>query len=364
MTKTEISMKGGGYYSAHTEGAKLTINRAGDMLFQHFNARQVKQCDRPFSIIDYGAADGGTSLEMITRLVNAVRGALPEREMTVTYTDLPHNDFSALFQMLNAEDDDTSNYFQSNRKVYVNCTGTTFYQQVVPDNTVDIAFSATAMHWLSGQPGIISDHVHAVSAKGEQWQNFCDYALNDWNTILLHRARELVAGGLLVMANFCIDEQSRYLGNTGGVNMFDTFWSLWLDMADQGVITHSEAQKTTFPQFYKTIEQFCAPFLSTGSEVSKAGLKLKTAFTGIVKCPYRAQFEIEGNADSFAENYVPTLRSWSERVFFNGLDASRPVDERHRIVNQFYENYKNLVRADPSEHAMDYVHTYMVVQKH
>ncbi len=363
MTESSISMKGGGYYSKNTQGAKHVIDRAGVHILDNLSEMDVLDSDRPFSIVDYGAADGGTSLDLITQVVERVRGRSPTRPITVTYTDLPHNDFSSLFQMLHAPNDSQPTYLQRFDDVYAVGAGTTFYQQIVPDKSVDIGFSATAMHWLSRLPGPIDDHVHAVGASGGQWQTFCDQALDDWQTILVNRARELVSGGLLVMANFCIDEQGRYLGNTGGANMFDTFNELWKELADDGVITNSEYQATAFPQFYKTIEQFSAPFEDTEGPVVKAGLRLEAAYTGVTPCPYRAEFDQTGDPIAFADAYVPTLRSWSEIVFMGGLDASRPVAERRAIVDQFYTNYNARVRAQPQQHAMDYVHTYIVAVK-
>ena len=356
-------MKGGGYYSKNTQGAKHVIDRAGVHVIDGLADMQIPDVDRPFSIVDYGAADGGTSLELITRIVDEIRNRSKDREISVTYTDLPHNDFSALFRLMYDPDMTESGYIQRHDNVFIACSGTSFYRQVVPRNTVDIGFSATAMHWLSGLPGRIDDHVHAVGAGGDQWQAFCDHALRDWEDILLNRARELVPGGLLVMANFCIDEQGRYLGNTGGANMFDTFNQLWREMADDGTITYEEYQATAFPQFYKTIEQFRAPFDDADGVVSAEGLKLETIYTGVTKCPYRSEFDQVGDPVAFADAYVPTLRSWSETVFLGGLDASRPIEQRKRIVDQFYANYNALVRKEPENHAMDYVHTYVVAVK-
>lgn len=52
--------------------------------------------------------------------------------------------------------------------------------------------------------------------------------------------RELTPGGRLVLVNFGKDEAGRYLGNTGGINMFDTFNTLWQRFAAEGVITGEE----------------------------------------------------------------------------------------------------------------------------
>lgn len=356
-------MKGGGYYSQNTQGAKHVIDRAGEHLLPKLSEIKLPGEQRAFCIADYGAADGGTSLDLITNIVRQVRQRSETQEIAVTYTDLPHNDFSSLFRMIHAQPPDEPTYAHAFPDVFVSCAGLSFYDQVVASASVDIGFSATAMHWLSGLPGAIADHVHAVGAQGRELQIFRDYAERDWQTILLHRARELVPGGILVMANFCIDEEGRYLGNTGGANMFDTFNLLWRNLAEQGAISETEYQATAFPQYYRTKNQYCAPFDNPENPVSVAGLRLETAFTGVTRCPYRAQFDRVGDSAAFADAYVPTLRSWSETVFFGGLDESRPLNERRTIVDTFYQNYNELVRSEPERHAMDYVHTYMVVSK-
>lgn len=363
MAQGKISMKGGGYYSANTVGAKHVIDRAGKLLVERLASVDVAPKRRAFCIADYGAADGGTSLELIGEIIAAVRSEAPEQQISVVYTDLPHNDFSALFRLLHGQDPELSSYLNDHSDVFVASSGTTFYRQIVADDSVDVGFSATAMHWLSGVPGAIDDHVHAVGATGAQWESFREHALADWETILLHRARELAPGGLLVMANFCIDEQGRHLGNTEGANMFDTFRDLWRELAETGVITHEEFKATVFPQFYKTIDQFRAPFDDPDGPVTQAGLRLESIFTSVTECPYRAEFDRQGDAAAFADAYIPTLRSWSENVFYSGLDESRPAEERRRIIERFYGNYNAMVRSEPQRHAMDYVHVYMVVRK-
>ena len=364
VSDTYISMKGGGYYSQNTQGAKHVIDKAGAHVLEHCAETIVENNRRPFTIVDYGAADGGTSLDLVTKIIAEVRSRSAQREISVMYTDLPRNDFSALFKMLDGQVPELQSYLEKFDDVYVSSTGTSFYSQVLPSESVDLGFSATAMHWLSGVPVNITDHVHSVGASGAEWEAFSQYAQNDWETILVNRAKELVSGGLLVMANFCIDEEGRYLGNTRGRNMFDTFYKLWRELVETGIITEQECMNTTFPQFYKTLEEFQQPFGDPNSTVRRAGLQLETIYTGITDCPYRAEFERSGNSVEFANSYVPTLRSWSEGVFMGGLDASRPLEQRNRIVEEFYENYNSLVRKEPDQHAMDYVHVYMVVRKH
>lgn len=362
-TSSSVSMKGGGYYSLHTEGAKHVIDNTAELALSALEDIDLSRAGRPFQVADFGAADGGTSVDLVRKLVARVKARDPDREVCITYTDLPRNDYSALFTMLSGERPDVTSYLAEHAGVYAFAAGTSFYRPIFPSGSLDFGFSATAMHWLSGLPGRITDHVHAVGADGAELEAFRAHALKDWDTILLERAREMRPGARLVMSNFCIDEQGRYLGNTGGVNMFDTFNALWREMAEEGSITEAEYRATAFPQFYKTVEEYCAPLTDPASPVHSAGLRLVSAETRVVPCPYAARFAAAGDPDAFAVSYVPTLRSWSETVFMSGLDPDRPPDERQALVDRFYQAYVERVRRSPQGHAMDYVHIYMVVAK-
>ena len=57
------------------------------------------------------------------------------------------------------------------------------------------------MHWLSHKPCDLTNHVHMVGATGAELAAFAEQGRRDWETILLHRARELVPGGRLVLVN-------------------------------------------------------------------------------------------------------------------------------------------------------------------
>ncbi len=360
-------MKGGGYYSESTRGAKDVIDNASNMLQDAIQAIPEPPHGDAVRIADYGAADGGTSQQAIKDLISSIRARFPGRQVLVTYTDLPSNDFSMLFKnMLGIGSETGASYLTEFDDVFVHACGIGFHRQLLPDNTLDIGFSATAMHYVSEKPCEIEDHVHMVGTSGAARDAFARRAASDWENILLARAQELRPGGRLVIMNFGIDEEGRYLGSTDGVNMFDTFDALWKDMRDEGLITAKEYIDATFSQFYRTKEEFCAPLLDETSDVYKAGLRLISAHTGMVRCPYRAAFEAsngEMSTRDFAISYIPTLRSWSETVFANGLDDARPAEERAALVDTFYQRYEDLVAENPDGHAMDYIHCYLAIEK-
>ena len=364
-TAATTSMKGGGYYSESTRGAKDVIDNAADMLLEAVAALPDGDPATPVHIADYGTADGGTSKRTIAATVGAVRARWPRRQVQVTYTDLASNDWSQLFKTMQGLDGSENTYWSPADGVFVQGIGIGFHHQLMPDNSLDLGFSATAMHYVSERPCLIEDHVHHVGATGEALAAFDKQAALDWERILLGRAAELRTGGRLVIMSFGKDEDGWYLGHTGGVNMFDTFNLHWKALADEGTISAKEYEAATFAQVYRTPGEFTAPLEDTTSKVHQAGLRLVSAHTGITKCPYRTAFLASDSMTprAFAQSYIPTLRSWSETVFANALDTDRSAKERADIVDQFYQRYEDMVAADPDGHAMDYVHSYLAIEK-
>ncbi len=366
-TGATVAMKGAGYYSQSTRGAKDVIDNATGMLVEAVAAIPEPPANTPLQIADFGAADGGTSKKAIRETVVALRNRFPGRQILVTYTDLPSNDYSNLFKnILGLTEDQDNNYYTEFQDILVHACGIGFHRQLLPDASLDFGFSATAMHYISEKPCEINNHVHVVGAGVETRVAYAARAATDWENILLGRAAELRPGGRLVFMNFCKDEIGRYLGNTDGINMFDTFNQLWRGMHDEGRISDAEYLQASFPQYYRNTEEFSAPFQDVTSPVRAAGLRLISIHTGLVKCPYRAAFEDSSNSMTtreFAVSYIPTLRSWSETVFLNALDPSRSPEEREALIDLFYQRYEDLVAANPNGHAMDYVHCYIAIEK-
>jgi len=211
-------------------GAKTVIDAATDLVLEAARALRLDDPTTPFGIADYGCADGGTSIDLHRALIADIRKREVERPIALYYTDLPGNDYSSLFKRLQGLLPMDTVGFTNFEKVYPFASGTTFYRQIVPASTLALGFSATAMHWMSHRPRAITGHVHSVGAKGDELAAFRAQSLKDWETILLHRAAELRPGGWLVLANFCIDEQGRYLGHTGGLVGAAAFARLWREL--------------------------------------------------------------------------------------------------------------------------------------
>ena len=355
-------MSGGGVYSLATIGAKHVIDAATPMVLDAIESLPLESFAGGFTLSDMGTADAGTSMAMITRAIDCVSARAPQAPISVVYADQPRNDFNALISNVYGLGAFES-YLERRADIFPLVSGTTFYKQILPPGTLDIGFSATAMHWLSAKVCNLTNHVQAVGAQGAELDAFRRQAHADWRQILLHRARELKPGGKLVLINFARDAEGRYLGNTGGVNMFDNFNQIWLDFLAEQRISRAEYDNMTLPQYYNTVEEFSAPLLDSGDPVHQAGLRLEHIETRIVKCPYAESFKQHGDAARFAQEYIPTIRSWNESIFFNALSGERSVEERRQIIEDYYATYRDQVSANPDGHGMDYVHAYMVISK-
>eukprot|EP01099_Mayorella_cantabrigiensis_P000707 TRINITY_DN1311_c0_g1_i1.p1 TRINITY_DN1311_c0_g1~~TRINITY_DN1311_c0_g1_i1.p1 ORF type:complete len:484 (+),score=118.96 TRINITY_DN1311_c0_g1_i1:78-1454(+) len=124
-------------------------------------------------------------------------------KISFTFIDLPSNDWFKLFQT-----------YQTNPargKISYFAVGSSFYQQVLPENSVHFAFSASAIDWLSPstQPVTLKSHISDsfLPENDPQLSPFLHQAKLDWLNFLRSRANELVKGGRLFMINPAIDRQ-------------------------------------------------------------------------------------------------------------------------------------------------------------
>jgi hypothetical protein len=361
-TQSFMSMKGGGYYSKATLGAKHVIDNAEHLIIDAIKQMDLIDDGSIFTMADMGCADGGTSIAMVGRVLREIRKRIPSSPIQIVYTDLPKNDFSEVFQNVHGQTD-LKTYINDIKNLYVFCSATSFHEPMFPPNSLNLGFSATASHYISEKPCVISNHVHMVGAEGEERAAYIEQGRHDWESMLLNRAKDLVPNGRLALFNFGIDENGYYLGATGGISMFDTFNQLWSDLLVKGVIADDEYRGTNFPQSYRTVEEFTAPLKDTNNPVYKAGLRLDHVETRVVNCPFASDFKKHNDSKRFAEEYIPTLRSWSEATFLNGLSSQRSNEEKQQIVDTFYNNYQRLVENSPQGHGMDYVHCYLIIRK-
>ena len=82
-----IAMTGG--YSLATVGAKHVIDGALPLVLAAVERLAPERGAGVFTMADFGCADGGTSLDMVTTVLREVRRRAPQRPIAMVYTDQP-----------------------------------------------------------------------------------------------------------------------------------------------------------------------------------------------------------------------------------------------------------------------------------
>ena len=359
LQAVDVAMRGGGYYSAVTKGAKDAIDSATPLVLEAIRRLPDQDTSVPFTLTDMGCADGGTSLDLVRQAITAVHDRWPQRAICIVYTDQPRNDYNSLFHLIHGLTPLPS-YLDEIKEVHVLASATSFYQQILPTGTLDLGFSATAMHWLSRKPCDLTQHVHALCAAATELATFAEQGQWDWEAILLQRARELKPGGRLVLVNFCKDEAGQY---TSRVHMFDTVNALWRRFVTEGVISSEEYVRMTLPQYYRTVEEFTQPLTDPANPVYRAGLRVEQCETRTIPCPFAAAFRQHGDAARLAREATPALRSWTESTFLAALSPDRSAEERQEIIERYYDAYEASLRENPTGYRGDYVEVYMTIAK-
>lgn len=371
-----VGQDGLGEYSAATKGCFDVIAAATPSILSSIariplRSQNEGACRRVFTIADYGTADAGTSLGLVTKMVQAVR-ARGDYEIQIHYEDQRENEWRSVFnhalghrEVKDAFGSVQPPAYKEGNGVFISASGIGFHSQAYPSESLDFGMSFTAMHWLSRGPNSLrgNEQVMHSAQLVEPPQAEKEQAASDWLAILKARAKELRSGGRMVIVNFCKSKEGYFLGQTQrGVSMWDSFNKAWRRLYEEGFIDKEEATGVSFPNYYRTTADVVAGVEGT------PGLKLLECEERIVPCPYLEQWLSGGSKRTpreHAEWFVPTTRSWSESTFKAALKGQphRTEKERQDIMNKFWGYYVDLVEEDPASHHMDYVHTYSTIEK-
>lgn len=376
--------KGSGLYSLGTQGCFDVVTASEHLVFSALTASlgQMHGCacgqNRTIMLCDFGAADGGTSLNMWTEAILLARKIRPTSEIDMRYEDQPNADYQSLFAYtqgrIRVPGRTKKTYLENISKgaVFVSAIGTSFFMQCVPTNSLSLGFSSTAMHWLSCEPpkqlppGVLHHTGLSRESDFEIKKVWAETARRDWATILEARAKELKVGGRLVLVNFCIDNQEQFLGETSSVpkSMFAEMRYHWKAMWKDGKISYDEFSKAQLFNYYRSVNEMCGPLQDPTSSVHKSGLRLEHVNTAVTSCPYRSKWlRNKYNASDFAKELTLTMRTWSNSSFENALDSARSQDEKRGICNDLFNRISIAVQNTPNDFGMEYVHAFLVIRK-
>jgi hypothetical protein len=325
-------MVGHGFYSRHSQPQRAAARVADRHLVDAAASVPLPSTPTPVLIGDFGCAGGANEMVPIAEAIDAVRARDAAVPVEVAHTDLPENDFGPLFTLLAGPD----GYPHGREGVYPSVVGRSLYGPLFPDRRLHLGWSSITLHWLSDVPPVAPDRVYSnLLADGPARAALAARSASDWRRFLTERARELVAGGELVVTGGA----SRPDGTSGAEGLFTMIEAQLAELVADGTLRRAEADRIFYPTWNRTPDEWRA-------QTDELGFDL---LAGELSATDDAEtYDVAGQPDGFAERYLPFVRAITEHPFFRTLDADRTDDERAGVIDAFYRGLGGRIAADPA----------------
>ena len=297
-------MEGHGFYTAHSQAQEAYGELGFEWLEQAAAEIGPPTSPLPFVIADMGAAGGGNSLEPMRRALAARPGGGPA---LVVHTDIPGNDFTALFDFV-AE---SPKSYLGEPEVFATAEAKSFYEPLFPSGFLSLGWSSIAVHWLSHVPTPIPDHIYCSFAGGRVREALRARSKQDWSAFLSCRSRELRPGGrLVVVGGAALDD-----GSSGAEGLMEIANAALRALVDGGRLDAADYARMTIPTWNRSTAEFLAPFESGELE---GELELRRHAARSLPDPYLAAYRADGDL----ERYVESVASFFQAAFADSLWAT------------------------------------------
>jgi SAM dependent carboxyl methyltransferase len=329
------AMEGGGYYNQNS-----AMQAAGiELLLPIWKrvAQTVAIGEGPLVIVDYGSSQGRNSMRPMRVAIEELRARNGSGvAIAVVHTDLPSNDFTALFTALAGPD----SYMNGTPGIYPSAIGRSYFEPIIAPTSVHLGWNSWTMQWLSANAPDAPDHVFAALSTSPQVQKALavQQAL-DWKRFLEVRSSELRQGAKLLSAF-----SGKAAEATGWEWLGGELWAAILDLRRDGILSETEALRITLPTASRSLDAIRAPFASKGQY---AGLEIEHAEILKVPDPYWSGFQKTGDRQAFAECHANMVRAWAGPTIASVLKANR---DPSAALNALFVRFAERVAAAPRQH--------------
>lgn len=315
---------GSGDYSASSRLQAAGLKEAIGLFEQAAEAVPIPAAPAPIVIADYGAANGHNSLLPINAAISVLRKRTrPEQSVLVTHTDVPENDFTALFSTLR---EDPDSYLRHDPAAFSSAIGRSFYGQILPSNTVTLGWSSWSVLWLSALPAPVTDHIHASYSADEATRSAHErLAARDWHEFVAYRGRELCTGGRAVVMTMAIAEN----GEFGYRPLFAALMAELGELVSRAVITADELGRMCIPIAGRRAADFFTPFAPSG-RLEQLTIEHLEVFDAEDR--FWRQYQKDGDATSFGAQWGSFLRAAVFQTLAGALDEG-PADRRAQFCD-------------------------------
>jgi hypothetical protein len=321
-------MEGNGAYNKHALSQAASASIAIPQLQRAVEKMELQPSEDPIIIADYGSSQGKNSLLPMGCAIRNLRPRIgANRPICVFHVDQPTNDFNSLFEVLTS---DPSRYELSQANVFPCAVGRSFYEQVLPSQSVHLGWSSSAAMWLSRVPSLIPGHFWSVRSTGTARAAFETQAAEDWESFLSLRAREMRPGARLVVV---LPTPPDDLESSGIAGLMDSANAVLEDMVAEGAITAGERAAMVLGAHPRKKCELLAPFAKDGyfqrlavENYDELGLP-DAAWTEYLNAGDKEVLASK-RARSFRSTFMPSLASALRRVRDGDCEAINAFADR------------------------------------
>jgi hypothetical protein len=312
-------MAAGGVYNRNSRVQQRGLIPGMRLLERAASVVDLPDAPQPMMIADYGCSGGRNSLAPVATAIEALRRRA-DTPISVAHTDLPDNDFSALFDTLW---NDPASY-TAMPAVFPMAIGRSFYHQVLPHDSVTLGWSSWSVNWLSRPPAAIPDHVQvSYSADRDTRSAYAHQAEADWRDFLIARGAEMRAGARLVVVVSGADDD----GTAGYRPMFDAAWAGLCALVDEGLLDDGEAVQMGMPHFGRDAADLAAPF----GDGHFAGLTIEHLETFDSADEFWDDYQSHGDASAFGARWAGIFAAGAFPSLATGVHSG-PDDPRTAAI--------------------------------
>jgi SAM dependent carboxyl methyltransferase len=332
-------MEGGGAYNRHARHQTAAASVAGQFLESAVSNLALDHGAEPIVIADYGSSQGKNSQAPIGAAIRTLRPRLaPARPIFVYHVDQPSNDFNTLFKVLAA----TESYTRSDGNLFPCAIGRSFYESVLPPNSVHVAWSSYAAVWLSNVPAPFPGDLFCTPQSApEARAAFERQAASDWQTFLSLRGTELRTGGCLVVALPGRDDD----GKVGIEHLFLKANETLAQMIDEGTLSTAERARMVVGCYVRHKSELLAPF-ENGAQFQHLGLE-DFAMFGVPDATWD-QYGQDGDRERLARAHAAFFRATFMPSLASALDCSGDADAVRAFGDRLERGIRQSVAINPA----------------
>lgn len=246
------AMQGNGFYNKNSELQKAGI----DQFIPTWRdlVETIKFSTNDAVIADYASSQGKNSLSPINIAIRSILLRNPKiNSISVIHTDLPSNDFSSLFETI---EKNNNSYLSDQSRIFPSAVGRSYFDPILPPNSVDIGWNSWSLQWMSASPTNIDDHIFIDCTEIINLKNsFSNQLAIDWTQFLRCRSKELKLGGKLM--TIFIASRSH---TSGWGPFWNEFWLTLLELRSFDLLSDTELALISLPIGVRSVEDIKNPF--------------------------------------------------------------------------------------------------------